>query len=164
MLVTNNFLSLFRTSKKWLQQQRKHFDIIDENENIYFSISTNVFPLHFSTMKFFHSCDRIRAIRCFYLYYIYLSAAHISLSLCQLSESSLSGVIISTTVASGSGSERSSTTVSSSSDGNPRLIARSDRRETALELRPNGIIYYEQELLMCVFVLFLILAVKTDLF
>lgn len=49
---------------------------------------------------------------------------------------SLSGVIISITVASGSGSDRSSTTVSSSSDGNPLLIALSDRKEIAREDLP----------------------------
>lgn len=52
-------------------------------------------------------------------------------SICQLSES-LSGVIISMTVASGSGSDRSSRTVSSSRDGKARLMERSARRETAL--------------------------------
>lgn len=65
----------------------------------------------------------------------YLSAVHTSLIVSYLSESP-SGVIISITVASGSGSERSSTTVSSSNDGNPLLIALSDLRDTALVERP----------------------------
>lgn len=70
---------------------------------------------------------------------VYLSEQASTFCSCYLEWSGLfseSGVIISITVCSASGSERSSITVSSSKEGNPLLIALSERRLIALD-RPT---------------------------